>query len=184
VSGNRSGLIALADGVRAYFVAQGIAAKVGTVGRHQRAEQINQGPGGASRVLFFEPDSGDLGEYVRGHQVSTNPPVLWQWDRPVILSVWGVDAAHLADEEKQSQAAESLSELTWQGIRRAVDPVTGQAIGFASIPGPVKVTKITSNVDGYFGCEIQAQFKLRCWVADVAQDTTIPQFLVTRDLAT
>jgi hypothetical protein len=50
---NRSGLIALADGVREYFRANDVQAVVAPVGWKYRGWQITQAPGGGSRVCFI-----------------------------------------------------------------------------------------------------------------------------------
>lgn len=181
---NRDGLIALSDGVRAYFEANGISAQVGKVGRRERAMQINQGPGGANRVLFFPQPKGARGAVRRGNQTSTNPPVLLELDHVVIVSVWAADVSDLNDEEKQRSAAFDLLELTLQAIRRAVDPITGTAIGFASLATPMDLTEVDDQPESYFGCELQLRFALKMPFYDVPQDTTTPQFAVNRDPAT
>jgi hypothetical protein len=70
----KNGLLALRDGVAAYFLAQGVPATVGQVGIKYRYFQVNEGPGGAMRVVFMpgEYDGSDAPRTRRGGTLS--PP--------------------------------------------------------------------------------------------------------------
>jgi hypothetical protein len=155
--GNRSGLIALSDGVREYFGAQGITAVVTPVGWRYRTFQVNQGPGGGSRVCFIPgridptmpgapkvmpagairqpstssppgvPRAGSLLAGVR------NPRPLRNWDKIVSVSIWAVDTSDVNNDELQLAATEDLLEATVQAMHFAIDPDTKIPVGMANV---------------------------------------------------
>lgn len=170
----RSGLIALADGVRAYFQSQSIDAVVARVSRRGREQWITQAPRGANRVLFMQPPDGARGRLRRGQKSNFNPEVIAEWDRPVILSVWAADPGASSDEEAQMGATEDLLEIALQAMRRAVDPVTDQPIGYSNIElGEMR--EVTDDKELYFGVELQLGFVIKMPLFDVTYDTTTPK---------
>lgn len=179
---NRSGLLALRDGVADYFRSLKLDYVVGKISRHAYDEWINQAPSGAGRVLFLQPKGGARGKLHRGH-VARNPPgALLQWDRPVTMSVWAADSTALGTEDEESrhlEAVERLLELTIQGIRRAVDPETGQAIGFGAIEFG-DVTEIDNDRELYFGCELQVSMVLKGPLFDIDRAVVQPKPIVNK----
>lgn len=121
------GLLALALGVERYFAANAILATVG-VGLQERSFALNQGPGGASRVVLIDGDfdgseaprvldGGALNRATRS--LNLNPRELAQWERLITVSIWGVDyssEAALRDTRKQIAAASKLLERTIQAL--------------------------------------------------------------------
>lgn len=152
---NRSGIVALRDAIRAFFLANGDKVVVGRIGRSQRARVDNQAPHGAGRVLIITNDE-DRGTLIRGKLAKGNPRVSFEWDQVVTLSVWAADPTNTSDEEAQIEASESLLERTLDAIEHAVDPVSGQAIGAGILTTPIKVREMaTTNQNLYFGRELQ-----------------------------
>lgn len=151
---NRSAIPALKRALRAYFESQGIAAAVES-GWTARSRIDNQGLGGAARVVLvpgrFDPTTGaprvaaggrldrngeqNLNSGVSSTGVVSDPllRVLAWWHAEVTCCVWAVDTDHPQDEELQEEATETLLEQTIQGLHSAVDPETGQNVGFANI---------------------------------------------------
>ena len=198
---NRSGLIALSDGVRAFFAANNVAATVTPVGWRYRSFQVNQGPGGGSRVCFIpgkiDPSSPgapkvlDAGTFApprlsspgpRAGGVTTgagNPRPLVSWKKVVSLSVWAVDTTDLGNDELQLAALENLVESTYQAIHNAVDPVSGQAVGLADIELTDAVWNLPP-VERAFGRELVAYFIQSGPLFDLPIDYTTPQPAILR----
>jgi len=67
----RSGLVSLVDGVRDYFSDHSVTANV-SIGWNERTKQVNQGAGGANRVVFTpSDDSGRGGRLAGAHHVGS-----------------------------------------------------------------------------------------------------------------
>ena len=167
----RPGLIALSDGVRAYFADHEVPAVVTPVGWRYRTFQTNQGPGGGSRVCLIpgkiDPAGGppkptDAGQF-RGASQSANragpsgPRPLVTWDRLVSLSVWAVDPSDPTADELQFAATENLLEWAVLALNAAVDPVTGQSVGLVSV-ALQDAQWVTPPVERGFGRELVAWF--------------------------
>lgn len=192
----RSGLVALADGMRAYFEAHQVAATIPPVGWRYRTWQINQGPGGGSRVCLIpgkiDPtapgppkvlDAGQItqpwlstpGPRLGGPSTGAgNPRPLRSWHKIVSLCVWGVDTTALDEDEKQLIAVENLFEWAIRAMHNAVDPVSGLNVGLADVELTETIwTK--PPVDQAFGQEIVAYFIHHEPVFDVPIDVTTPK---------
>jgi hypothetical protein len=158
-------------------------------GWRARQQVINQGPGGASRIVLIpgDPDSGNAGTLERGHLVSTNPRVLLTWGKLVTMSVWGVDSssdAALQDEAKQAIATENLFELAVRAAHNAVDPDTGDFLGAASLHWLTPKWS-TKNTNLYFGRELLVPFVQKGPLFDSTfAVTTTAQAVINRDLTT
>jgi hypothetical protein len=86
---NRSGFLALVEGVQAHFERNGLTAHVApaTWGR-ERYKHVNQGPGGANRVLFLRGrEGGAIGSFVAPQNTSREPRPLAGLDGLVTMSV-------------------------------------------------------------------------------------------------
>lgn len=190
---HRSGLIALSDGVRAYFAQNEVPAEVTKVGLKYRTFRVNQGPGGGSRVCIIPGEfDGDLapkparfGKLKKPRHNATedgNPRALAWWEKPFTVSIWGVDLTDLGDEEKQLQATEDLFELTVRALRAAFDPVTQQPVGLADIvEGPVVLNR--KEVERNFGFELLAQFTHNGPLFDSEVEIGFPDGAIARDPA-
>jgi len=131
----KSGLIGFVNRVRAYFTARGYTADI-SVGWKKRTLFVNEGPGGANRVVFVpcEPSGGSAGEITGAKQVGprdvtdsdgnlvASVRALRTWERMLFVSIWGVDASDVDDEEKQIEATDTLFEQVVQGVEHAAGP--------------------------------------------------------------
>jgi len=188
VNRGRSGLIALSDGVRAYFEANRIDASVPAVGWRQRTMWTNEGPGGGSRVIFMPGqfdgglDSRPLkgGSFHKARQTHDDPrPLVW-WARLATLSVWAVDPDRPDDEELQIAATEDLLEKAVSAAHNAIDPVTGSPVGLADLIWG-DLTWVRPPSDAAFGREILLTFTHGSALFDLPIGIATPQGAVARD---
>lgn len=176
----------LVDGVSSYFVANGVTAVVAR-GWKARAEQVNQGPGRANRVVFMgsKPD-GAAGRFVKprqpgicevGADPTTDPPTpasyLWRplcdWQRLLQVSIWAYDGANRNDEGAQDDA---LYQLVTQTMRAVNSVAFGNADFGAS--------QITVPAERGFGLEMLIELTFQHAMPDLPQDLTQPSPLVNR----
>lgn len=192
----RSGLVALAAGVRAFFEANGVPATVPPVGWKYRTFQVNQGPGGGSRVAFIPgridptapgvPKVLDAGTFSQP-QLSTpgprlggqtqnpgNPRPLASWHKLVSVSIWAVDPDGPQDDERQLSALENLVDWTYTAMHNAVDPVSGRNVGLADLE-LVDSVWTTPPVERAFGRELVLFFIQHAPVFDLFIQTTTPK---------
>jgi hypothetical protein len=176
----QSGLLAAADYVAAYFVANGVTATT-DVGWRKRGQQINQGPGGANRVLFSpSDDSGDGGELApprfpgaRQLRTAADQPALASirslanWNRKVQLSIWAVDPdpTKRAVERFQIAATEALIEWTVRAVHSA--PGAFAAVKFGK-------AKWTVPAERSFGLEALISLEFSQPIFDVPNQTFYP----------
>lgn len=180
---NTSGILALANGMRAYFALTGPPNIVVTpCGWTQRPRIINQGTPGANRILLIpgkEPGAaaGAGGILTRDSRPSTtNPRALVTWRKDVTMSVWAVDTTDLHNEELQIAAVENLLELA---VRAAHSAVTLRNVGLAAIEwGAVRYTIPPSEMA--FGKEILVEFVHKCPLFDATVETAHPQPILGR----
>lgn len=112
---------------------------------------------------------------------SVNPRELVSWERPVTLSIRGVDPTNIDSEAAQIQATESLIEVTLQALQNALttDPVTGAtvAIGQANIDWAdskaVWVDPGTATQQTW-GKEFLVSFTYKCVFFDLAEGVAYP----------
>jgi hypothetical protein len=190
----RSGLIALSDGLRAFFAANAVPAIVTPVGFRYRTFQTNQGPDGGSRVCLIpgkiDPTSPappkvlEAGTF-RGASQSANrsgpggPRPLATWDRIVSLSVWGVDPSDTSNDELQLAATENLLEWTYRGLHAAVDPVTGKNVGLSAVELQ-DAAWVAPPVERAFGRELVAWFVHSGPLYDLVPRLTFPTPVLTK----
>lgn len=117
VQPSHSRLSLVAEELGDFFKAIGLTNVVVAVGWKKRTEQINQGKGGAMRVVL--DDTGEDGAYDAATQPGGNPRPLYTWKRSIRISVWAYDGSNPADEQKQIEAAETLKEAVFQGVHRS-----------------------------------------------------------------
>lgn len=127
-----SGMSVLVHRVQEYFVSASSEARV-LFGYRERIKQINQGAGGANRVIFLPGDPGGAGGKILpprdvGRRELFDGPVhvanlrpIASWERQFTLSIWGWDKDAPRDELAQAVATEALFELTL----RALEQVSG-----------------------------------------------------------
>lgn len=116
------GLLTLDTAVAAWFVTNGVTAKV-EFGRRRRAMQINQGPGGANRVIFSPGDpSGKLGKlgpvHLPGQREAANRArSIADAKALVTVYVWACDPTKdPSDERSHWSAALDLQEWTMRAV--------------------------------------------------------------------
>lgn len=171
----RSGLVALVQAVRARLAADGVTA-VCELGWRRRDIQINQGPGGANRIIFIPGDGGRLSRDTRG---KWNPAPLASDDMRVVMSVWAVDPVDTYDEEKQIEATETLREIAMNAVNTAVDAALNQALGVANIIwGEWKWSAELREMN--FGREMLVNFTLKTQIWRPAYDTATPAGVINR----
>lgn len=142
----------------AYLAQVGMAAPfVGTTGWKQREQILNQGLGGANRVLFLPgtfPDGADQGEMLEPvRRKGLYYRVLGTFRRIVTVSLWSVDNAapgNLQNEELQLIAAGRLRSLVFAALHAV-------ALGDFRREGPVRRDPVTTANLG-FGIEELYQF--------------------------
>ena len=119
----RSGVTALVESVKAYFVENGVTANV-VIGWKARTRQDNEGPGGANRVCFTPSDptgkggriepplqTGDRDLRSGSNPVEARMRALSDWGRVLNVSVWQWDGSAPEDEGLALEAVETLQ--TW-----------------------------------------------------------------------
>lgn len=117
----KSAIPPLVGHVQAYFTANQITANV-AFGLKELTKQVNQGPGGANRVVFSPDPDGDAGEILpprlkHHHPGKGSPRAIVNFRKKLIVSVWAVDTSDLANEALQYAAVEQLLEYTVQAVR-------------------------------------------------------------------
>lgn len=198
---NYAGPVALAAAVAQFFQANGVSAKV-DFGWRARYTILNQGPGGANRVVFMPgkvpPDVGvpksiEAGELGKPQQsVGFNPRPLMQWRQIITVSIWGVagpsyqGGAGLGDEASQYAAAVDLLEATVQAVHGAVfvDPAGGQFnVGLANVVWEDLQWVQPPNELG-FGRELFVYMQHSGPLFDLPKGTATPQPAINRNPAT
>lgn len=159
-------------------------------GWRESYKQINQGAGGANRIVFTPgDDSGRDGPMVGvmrpGHRQVTAPPTdntsagqgaltrpLWDWQRVALVSVWAVDPAQPQNDAANIEAVERLLEDVIQAVQAI-------AVGVATWGAPIWTTPIESQ----FGKEIRIPLHVRTQFFDLPQNTVTPTSAINRDPA-
>lgn len=156
----KSGFIAAVSAVESFLEANGVSANV-EVGWKRRTQQINQGSGGANRVVFT-PSADDAGaggaltpprfpgqRNVRdgSSAVVANIRALLTWERKALVSVWAVDKSALTSEAAQIEAVEELFEWVVRAVHSAPGAFGSVAWGDASWTVPAERS---------FGLELRA----------------------------
>jgi hypothetical protein len=170
-----SAYVALVRSVRAQLKSSGVNVVVAAVGRHERARKDNQAPGGAGRIVFFEPKNGDRGILTRGHRAAAaNPRVLFERQRPFTISVWaaGTDPR---DEESNIEALDALHDLLWQAITRA--EWDGRPLGVEQVGN---LREEDPNTESFFGKELLIDCVVKEAVFDREHGTAFATPAVTR----
>lgn len=140
-------MLTLRDGVASYFEAHNVTAKV-VLGWKERTKQVNQGPGGANRVVIQpSDDQGNGGTIESPHgpgqrelknangDVVGHVRALKTWHQILNVSVWAADANNPQDDEATILAtwklyvwtvraiyAMSLANLEWGATSWTMDP--------------------------------------------------------------
>lgn len=177
---NIAGLTALAAGMQAYFVKFGFTTVV-DFGWRARSSVLNQGPGGANRIVIVpgDPKSGKGGPLKRGRQAQTNPRVLFEWDALATLSIWGVDTNDTNDERLQYAATVNLLEVTMRALQNAVDPITLTPVGVANLTLGEPSWSV-ENTEMYFGRELLLPITQKGPLLDRVIDTIQPTPVINR----
>lgn len=119
------------EGVRTYLAERRVVAEV-AFGRRARARRLNQGIGGANRIVFQPGDDGGrLGKLAPTHQPGQReiaPDVtarsLVNWTTLYTVFVWAAapaSSARVRDEADDFEAAEELLQWTVRAVHWAFD---------------------------------------------------------------
>ena len=186
----RSALGALTEAIRAYFDANAISARV-EFGLRARSEQINQGPGGASRVVIIPgkysgelaPKGLDGGRFAAPMHTHARPEPneLLDDDNLATLSVWGVDASSplaIRSELAQYEATQRLLEQTVQAIHGS--PIGGPEGCWPAIVWTGKYWP-KPPVEMSFGLELLVWLEIHGPLFDAPIGFVTPGFTLTRD---
>lgn len=181
---NIAGLTALAAGMQGYFTKYAIDTVV-AFGWRARSEILNQGPGGANRIVIIpgDPKSGKAGPLKRGRQAQTNPRVLFEWDALATMSIWGVDTNDTNDEKLQYAATVALLELAVRALQNAVEPTTMTPVGVANLTLGEPSWSV-DNTEMYFGRELLLPITQKGPLLDRPISTIIPTPVVNRGTVT
>lgn len=159
-----SALSLLFEDVKAQFTADATNANL-VFGWQERTKRINQGLGGAARVVF-EPgeDKGKAGQY--GPSVQNRRPMALRATRSLgtflescTVECWAFDASAPGNEQVQYEAARWLHDLTIRAIYRS--PRVGH--GSFEIKDP---TWITDKKELRFGAAIRFTLIVQAKIAD------------------
>lgn len=182
--------VSLTDAIRSEFEARKIKAEV-RFGERERAQQTNQGPARASRVVV-QPwdDNGDAGEMMKPSSPGWKPVMntevpprqigsvraIDDWERLVIVNVWAVDPAKPNDAEAQAEATSALFELVMQAIRHArsrkqVGEIVSTKVKFE--PAPIELS---------FGRELRLYLTMRQAINDIPLEVTQPSGAIEKVL--
>lgn len=175
-----SGLVALVASVRTYFTSNAVTATA-RLGWKQPTQQINQGPGGANRVIFIPSDPSGRGGSLDGGARQPGPRVfggdttarsLVSWKRLVTVSVWAVDTSDPHDEEKQIEAVEDLFEWTIRAVHAYAhaDARWGEVVW------------TVSPIEHVFGRELRAALTLNLPMFDKPTGLAFPAPAITKVL--
>lgn len=170
-----SAIPALVCAVQEYFVANNVSANV-VFGVRELTQQINQGAGGANRVVFAPDPNGDAGSVMDPRLRASpggpgSPRPIVTWEKLFIVSVWAVDTSNKDDELLQFVAVENLFESTVQAVR---------AFAHADITwGSPKWT--TTPVELAFGRELRVPMKFRGALFALPNVVRTPTAVINRD---
>lgn len=187
----KSGVVALVASVRAYFAAMSVTAVVPPLGRKERTKQVNQGPGGANRVVFEMSDpAGKGGKLAAPHIVGARDIVdadknvvatvrsLKNWERALTVSVWAADPSDTNDEEKQIEATEALFEWVLRATNAFV--ASGASPAASLVWGDTDWT--STPVERAYGFELRVGLVFKHPIFDVPIDLAFPSPALTKKL--
>jgi hypothetical protein len=183
----RDAYLTLAQAMRTYLGANEHAVEV-SVGLRARFELVNQGPGGANRIVLIPgryngeelPAILDGGTFENrlGLQ-SIDPRELVQVSHMVTLSIWGVDTSAPQDEGKQQAATNRILELAKRAVHNALDPLLGDPLG-ADRDSEGNDTwrdfsRVYHSLESGFGLELLVRFEMQGPLFDAPQERVYPQ---------
>jgi hypothetical protein len=176
----RSGLLAAIATVKSFLEDNGIPAAV-EVGWKRGPQQINQGPGGANRVVFVPSDSdGAAGELTpprfpgqRTVRNAVDAPVctvrsLLEWERKIAVLVWAADRTTPGDANNEAAQIEAVETL-FEWVVRAVHSAPG---AFASVTWGAP--KWTVPAERSFGLELRVPLTFSHPIFDQPRDLVFP----------
>lgn len=186
----KSGLVQLVADVRAYLAEDDLGTEV-RLGWKEATKQINQGVGGANRVVFTPSDpSGKGGKLDAIHQpgprdifettIVGGEPVrrrvatvrgIYNCERVATVSVWAVDKTDPASEELQIEATETLLERTLRACRSSANA--------NFVPG--EITWLKPQQEHLFGREVVVAFVLRHPFFDRPNEVVFPDFALSEE---
>lgn len=163
-------------------------------GWREYSKQINQGPGGANRIVFLPGDGTDGGadgefsgplnvgprDLILPPAVGVDAPPglrgrhLFDWRRHATISVWGADPARPQDDAASYEAVDRLVEDLLQGLQ-------------GTIPGLYKLgapSWAKGQLDQLYGRELLLPLQLKATVFDIPSATVAPSPVINRDPST
>jgi hypothetical protein len=159
----------LFDAVQAEFTADESTVQFAW-GQKEVAKQINQGPGGANRIVFVTGDeSSNIGKIGAPDKPGRNPRPLYTLDELFTVHLWAVDGSALNVERAQESAARKLLDKWLRAIYLAThtDGDTGL--------GPVAFVSLKWNrnkIERPYGAAIICVATIGAPILDIADDQT------------
>jgi len=161
----------LFDAVKAGFAAELPDVSV-VFGLKEVTKQINQGSGGANRVVFAPGDlSGKFADDLPPHGIGREPRPLATELEYFTVWIWGVDSSDLNDERKQYTAARLLYDVWRRAIYNATHTDGDNGVGPVVIYGQEWNIK---RVERKWGAEIVAVCSVQAMVPDTGLEIVAP----------
>lgn len=153
------------DAVKALFDDEGPPVAC-VFGWREVPKQINQGPGGAARVVFVPGLDGKAGEYMGARRPGRNPRPLRTLVESARVHCWAFDSTAPNDERAQYRAAMLLHDATVRAIELAL-----RSADAPNVPGdgksfdePVWIRKDSERA---FGAELAFTLRVEHAIFDV-----------------
>ncbi len=169
-------LSTLVEDVRAQFTADELTANI-AFGWREPAKAINQGVGGANRVLFVPGVDGKVGQYAPPRNPGRNPRPLRTLLEQATVLCWAVDTSAPNDELAQYEAARTLHDQVVRAIY--LSPNVGH--GSFDISDPQWVA---SSTEKRFGAEIKFTLTVQAAITDELLPVVDPPATAETDITT
>lgn len=159
-------LLLLYDDVAARFAAEAPTIQC-SFGWREPTKQINQGAGGAARVVFEPGVERKAGKYTGARRPGRNPRPLRTMLESCTVRCWAFDASAPNDERAQYRAARLLHDATVRAIELSM-----RSKALANLnPEPFTDPKwVGDGVERQFGAELQFTLQLESIVPDTPYD--------------
>lgn len=160
--------LALYDDVVERFATESPTVKI-DFGWKAPAKQVNQGEGGASRVVFVPGAEGKIGQYNGARRAGRNPRPLATLVERLTVYVWAFDGSDPHDDRTQYRAAKLLHNAVVRAIQLSM-----RSGSLANLPASgvafEEPTWILSKVERRFGAELKFGVNVEEMIPDVAYD--------------
>jgi len=167
----------LFEAVKQIFTDEGVSTTL-VFGRREPARQVNQGPGGANRIVFSPGADGKLGEYGPVVRPGRNPRSLGTLNDFVTVYCWGYDATQPQNDIAHYEAARLLHDVIFRALHIASHTTCKCNI---KLSDPVWVQdKIEKN----FGYELKFTLTIPSTIPDEAYTTVMATPVLTTEFET